>query len=204
MSGLLGLRGIQKPDINGMYLASSIVSAAIPLVYGQARITGNLIQFPEQPKTDTASKVARRMKGTVATNRYFAPVIIGLCEGPIAGIGRVWQDVDDSRDFGTYYQPQRGWGLLLGTAAQTAWTWIAGAHPDQALNYPHLAYVVNQNLDLPNGSVPQLGWEINGLFQVGGLVLDANAADIITDYLTDVTHGLAWPSAKLADLTAYR
>src|SRR5207245_1014664 len=103
-------------------------------------------------------------------------------EGQIGGIGQVWTDKGPAEDFTTVFVPA-GWLLKSGAAGQLPWAFLTTSHPDQALNYPHVAYVAHQSLELPNGSLQNYTWEIQGLFQVGGGIVDANAKDIITDIL---------------------
>ncbi|KQV32622.1 hypothetical protein ASC97_03390 [Rhizobium sp. Root1203] len=68
--------------------------AAIIRVYGTARIGGTMIwatRFEEQVTTER--KGGKSSGGTrVETFRYFANLAVGLCEGPIACVRRVWAD----------------------------------------------------------------------------------------------------------------
>jgi hypothetical protein len=67
---------------------------AVNRVYGTARIGGTLIWA-----TRFEEEVTRERSGGKATSgprvetfRYFANLAVGLCEGPIAGVRRVWAD----------------------------------------------------------------------------------------------------------------
>ena len=64
--------------------------APIPLVFGHARVTGQVIwasQFKEHTKKRTlGGKGGQR----VVERSYAISFAIGLCEGPIQGLGRIW------------------------------------------------------------------------------------------------------------------
>ena len=73
--------------------------ASIPRLYGRARIGGELIwatRFEEQLTVTKQKKKGAKGGGggsqKVKTYQYFANVAIGLCEGPVAGIRRIWAD----------------------------------------------------------------------------------------------------------------
>lgn len=88
------------PDRIGPKLGDTRVSGAtfgvpIPVVYGSYRIAGNMIW------TSGIEEVAREEKigggfsgggGTSTTFEYFASFAIGLCEGPIDQVQRIWAD----------------------------------------------------------------------------------------------------------------
>ncbi len=65
--------------------------AAIPRVFGRVRIAGEVIwatRFEEESRTESAGGKGGGPK--VRTFSYFANFAVGLCEGPIARVGRVW------------------------------------------------------------------------------------------------------------------
>ncbi|MBR0556346.1 glycoside hydrolase/phage tail family protein [Ciceribacter sp. L1K23] len=66
---------------------------AINRVYGTARIGGTLIWATRFEEEVTVERVGGKAGGTKVENfRYFANLALGLCEGPIAGVRRVWAD----------------------------------------------------------------------------------------------------------------
>jgi hypothetical protein len=89
------VEGPRLKDIDGL---TSTEGAPIPRVYGRARIGGQLIwatRFEEvaNTKTDRGAQGGKGMGGpkTVTTTySYFANLAVGLCEGRIAFIRRVW------------------------------------------------------------------------------------------------------------------
>ncbi len=85
--------------ISGARLATARISGAdegtaVNRVYGSARVGGTLIwatRFEEEVTRERAG--AKAMRGpTVETFSYFGNLAVGICEGPIAGVRRVWAD----------------------------------------------------------------------------------------------------------------
>lgn len=85
--------------ISGARLATARIpgadeGTAVNRVYGSARVGGTLIwatRFEEEVTRERAG--AKSMRGpTVETFRYFGNLAVGICEGPIAGVRRVWAD----------------------------------------------------------------------------------------------------------------
>ena len=74
--------------------------AAIPRLYGRARLGGQLIwatRFEEEvtvsvTRTKSGGKGGRSKKTYETTYSYHANLAIGLCEGPIAFVRRIWVD----------------------------------------------------------------------------------------------------------------
>jgi hypothetical protein len=88
----------EGPRLASLDVMGSTEGAAIPRVYGRARISGQVIWATKLEEViSTRSESAGGGKGggprvTSTTYAYFANFALGLCEGPIAGIGRMWVD----------------------------------------------------------------------------------------------------------------
>jgi hypothetical protein len=88
----------EGPRLASLDVMASSDGAAIPRVYGRARISGQVIWATKLEEViRTRSESAGGGKGggprvTSTTYSYFANFAIGLCEGQIAGIGRMWVD----------------------------------------------------------------------------------------------------------------
>ena len=85
---------VNGPRLNDLSVQSSAVGAPIPLVYGTYAVSGNVIW-----SSGIIESVSRRRQGgkggptqTVREYSYSANVAVGLCEGPIRGISRIWAD----------------------------------------------------------------------------------------------------------------
>ena len=117
--------GPRLKDIDGL---TSTEGAPIPRVYGRARVGGQLIwatRFEEVTNATVERAGTRGGKSfggsggapsetTVSTTySYFANLAVGLCEGPIAFVRRVWADFWCYRHLITPWQ----YGFLLSYAS---------------------------------------------------------------------------------------
>lgn len=85
---------VSGPRLNDLAVQTSTVGAPIPIVYGTFAISGNLIW-----SSGIIESVSRKKQGgkggptqTVKTYSYSVNCAIGVCEGAIGGILRVWAD----------------------------------------------------------------------------------------------------------------
>ncbi|MBV9077644.1 MAG: glycoside hydrolase/phage tail family protein, partial [Methylobacteriaceae bacterium] len=98
-------RVVDGPRLGEMGGLASTEGAPIPRLYGRARLGGQLIwatRFEEVVTREATRSPARGAKGfgasepartTVTTTySYFGNFAVGLCEGPIAFVRRVWAD----------------------------------------------------------------------------------------------------------------
>lgn len=215
MSGLLGwivgdAGHTNQQEIVGSVVQSSIYGVPIPVIYGVARVGGNLIHLPHDPVASESAPAGgklARTKGARGENIYTAPVMIGLCEGGSAGVGvmgRVWADKDVVANFYDDYA-NAGWIHFLGDDAQLAWDYLTTNVPAQALKYQNLSYVANAVIDLPGYHLRNYSWEVEGLLVSFG---DALGSDVLNDILTDPAHGFGWVpfgsgGSIIGDLTLY-
>ena len=156
------VEGPRLKDIDGL---TSTEGAPIPRVYGRARIGGQLIwatRLEEVVNTDTdrGSQGGKGMSGpkTVTTTySYFANLAVGLCEGRIAFIRRVWAD---GRELDLSTLTMR---VHKGSDTQSADPLIVAKEgADHAPAYRGLAYVVFERLPLADfgNRVPQFSFEV--------------------------------------------
>ncbi|MFB9951337.1 glycoside hydrolase/phage tail family protein [Rhizobium puerariae] len=84
--------------ISGPRLATARIpgadeGTAVNRLYGTARIGGTLIWATRFEEEVTRERSGGKATGPrVETFRYFANLAVGLCEGPVAGVRRVWAD----------------------------------------------------------------------------------------------------------------
>lgn len=86
--------------ITDLFVQTSTEGAPIPRLYGRARISGQVIWATRFEEEQSDSSGGKGLGPKVRTYRYFANVAIGLCEGPISHVGRVWANgelVDTTR-----------------------------------------------------------------------------------------------------------
>ena len=194
------------PAIAGFKVQTAVYGLPIPIVYGQARVAGNLIHMYPSTATPQLSQGSRnkfvKIDQQVTGYLYQAPIAIALAEGPIVGIAKVWRDKDAGVLFSVYQAA--GWSLFLGTSTQSPWSYLTSNHPGDAFPYQLTAYVAHPLLELPNDVLSNYTFEVQGLAQFGGGIVDANPAAVLTDVLTNADHGVAFPAAQLAALTSYQ
>lgn len=131
---------------------------------------------------------------TTTGYKYYANVLIGICEGP-AYILNVWNG-KAKQSF-----EASGMDIMYGSQGQDPWPQITSAHPTEALGYSGLCYVAKQAMELDgSASLPSLSFEVVG----GGRVIDdADASFILVDFLTNPLYGAGWPTQFLDDMFKY-
>lgn len=158
----------------------------VPEILGTTRVSGNIIDYEDftahEHKTTTRTGKGGRSKHTDISYTYTVAAAIALCEGPIAGIGKVWKDKE------VFQYPNENIQLTLfnGAVAQAPWPYMTSKHPDKALPYSGLAYMAGV-VDLGDrGSLPQYNFEVYGKLRDTGDGVDVNPADYIEHVLQSV------------------
>lgn len=156
----------EGPRLADLAVMASTEGAPIPRVYGRARLPGQVIwatNLEEVVSTtsQTAGGGGKGMGGSPAittnttTYSYYANLAVGLCEGPIGAVLRIWADG----------KPLDLTGLSIrayaGDEAQAPDPLIIAKDGDVPA-YRGLAYVVFERLPLANfgNRIPQLSFEI--------------------------------------------
>lgn len=153
--------------------------AVVPEIIGTVRTAGNVICYDdftahEHRETHKAGKGGKSKQVSI-TYTYTVAVILGLCEGPIAGIGKVWV----GKNVHNYPADDIQLTLFDGKENQQPWAYTQGKHPDKALPYPGLAYMAGV-IDLgDSGSMPSYNFEVKGRLLETGDGVDVNPADYI-------------------------
>lgn len=193
--------------LGALSIQSSTYGLPINLIWGTTRVTGNMIwygDFVAIPHTQTQSsggggKGGGGVTSSNTTYTYTCALMLALCEGVIAGIGKIWSGKDKTTP------AILGLNIFAGAPGQTPWSFLTGNHPDQALSYPALAYVSNSAFDLGNSaSLPNLSFEVQGARIFGSGIVDAMPDMVLSDFMTSPVSGVGFASAKLGDLTAYK
>ena len=85
---------VSGPRLNDLNVQSSAVGAPIPIVYGTYAISGNVIW-----SSGIIEKVSRKKQGgkggptqTTKTYSYSVNCAVGVCEGEVSSIQRIWAD----------------------------------------------------------------------------------------------------------------
>ena len=161
-------RAVEGPRLSDLTLMASTAGAPIPRIYGRARLAGQVIWATNLEEVVNTSSQTTRSGGkgmgggggtsvttTTTTYSYFANIAVGLCEGPIGAVLRVWAD-GKPLDLSAVTMRAH-----LGDEAQTPDPLIVAKDGDVPA-YRGLAYVVFERLPLENfgNRIPQLSFEV--------------------------------------------
>jgi hypothetical protein len=152
---------VEGPRLSDLSVMASTEGAAIPRVYGRARLSGQVIWATHlEEVVSTASQSGGKGMGgstgsSTTTYSYFANFAVGLCEGPIGAVLRVWADGKPLDLTGLNMR------IYVGDETQTPDALIV-AKDGVAPAYRGLAYVVFERLALENfgNRIPQLSFEV--------------------------------------------
>lgn len=165
--------------ISDFIVATAEYGASVPEILGTTRVSGNIIYYDdftaiEHKEVQKAGK-GGRSKHVNITYTYTVAAIIGLCEGEISGIGKIW----DGKDVYEYPSDKINMTLFKGRENQQPWAYTQGKHPEKALPYNGLAYVAGV-VDLgSSASFPSYNFEVKGKLLNTGDGVDVNPADYI-------------------------
>lgn len=86
---------IRANKIADFTVSTAEYGAAVPEILGTTRISGNVIYYDdftahEHRETQRSGKGGHSSKTVTISYTYTVAVILGLCEGPIQGLKRVW------------------------------------------------------------------------------------------------------------------
>jgi len=153
-----GTRAISGARLTDGRVPGAEEGTAISRVYGTARVGGTLIWATRFEEEVTVERQGGKGRGPrVETYRYYANVAVGLCEGPIAAVRRVWAD---GREMDLTAVEMRIYG---GTRTQAPDPLIeARQGAGNAPAYRGLAYVVFEHLPLDGygNRIPVLQFEV--------------------------------------------
>ena len=172
--------------ISDFMINTASYGEVVPEVLGTTRLSGNIIYYddftPHEHKTTTRTGKGGGSKHTEITYTYTVACAIGLCEGPIQGIGKVWRD----KEIYDYPNEKIELTAYKGVYGQAPWPYVISKHPEKALPYSGLAYMAGV-VDLgERGSLPQYNFEIKGKLLETGDGVDVNPADYIVHVLKSI------------------
>jgi hypothetical protein len=86
------LPGVEGPRLTDLRVQSSEYGRPIPIVYGTVGIAGNVIWASDivEVKTDTTTGGKGGPSQTTSNYSYYGNFAVAVCDGPVAGIGRIW------------------------------------------------------------------------------------------------------------------
>lgn len=165
--------------ISEFTVSTAEYGSAVPEVLGTVRIAGNIIYYDDFTAHEH-KEVQRAGKGGGSKHvninyTYSVAAILGLCEGEINGVNRVWV----GKDVYNYPNEKIQMTVFTGSQNQQPWAYTQGKHPEKALAYPGLAYVAGV-VDLgDSGAFPSYNFEVKGKLLNTGDGIDVNPADYI-------------------------
>jgi hypothetical protein len=188
-----------KPQYTGLQIQTASNAMAVALIWGKTRVAPNLIWYGDF-KSHKQKQKSGKGGPKISSYTYSASIMLGLQEGPITGIGKVWKDKEETT------LSDLGYSLFLGTDPQAPWGYLTSAHPTEALSYPGLAYVAAANYDLGNSAnLPNHTFEMEAMqydtFPDGGG--DALPSLVIEDFLTSPQFGAGIPDSTLDDSSLF-
>lgn len=184
-----------KPQYTGIQLQTSSSNIALTLLWGLNRIAPNIFWYDDFKSNKQKQKTGKGMGGSSTSYTYSASILLGLCQGPITGVFKVFRDEEKIVDYASL-----GFSLFTGASGQAPWGYLTSNHPTKALSYSGVAYLAASNYDLgSSASTPQHGFETGGLQHNTGPLAngDADVALIVKDLLTDPVFGAGFSLSVL-------
>lgn len=217
MSGLFGGGGSkpivnETPRISALRIQTSCYGAAIPVVIGRQRCTGNLLYYGdlqairhEQSQSSGGGGGGKGGGGgvtsTSVTYTYRYSMQVGICEGP-ANVGEIWMQ-QGSDKIKLSQNPQYGYSIYPGDTPNGYSSVLAGRHSGMFFNYPGLCNFTAVDLGEFDGDTPpSFSFEVTGVAydaSIGG----ADPAQAIQQIITNARWGAAAPAARFPVATAY-
>ena len=188
------------PDYTGLQLQTSVNTLPVPLVWGQSKIAPNVIWYSNFQTQEANSGGGKGFLNSAQTSTtYSADLILALCEGPILGINQIWKGQS------IYTLSSLGFSLFNGATPQAVWGYLATADAAQALAYQGTAYVCAANYALgDDASITNHNFEVQGLLYGSGVNgVDADPAQVISDFLINPQYGLGFDGASIDATTLF-
>ncbi len=146
--------------LSDIHIQSSTEGASIPLIFGRARVSGQVIwaaKFKEKKETSSTSSGKGGSGGKSTEYTYSLSFAVGLCEGEVSRIAGAWAN-GEKLDLSTVT-----WRLHKGASDQEGDPLIEAIEGvDYTPAYRDLAYIVFEDLPLDEyGNVmPQMSFEV--------------------------------------------
>lgn len=187
--------GTKPQAVSTLSIQTSAYGICLGMAWGTTRITGNLTWFGDFEAIEHTESMGGKGGGATTTNyTYKTAFTLGLLSGKVVEIPRVWSGKDKTT------LAALGLDLKDGAGNQSAWSYMTTKHPDQALNYPGVAYVAAASFDLGNSaSLPNLSLEVKTVTAGIAGTLDAAPWTIVSDILG----AGGFPMSRLGGLTDY-
>lgn len=206
MGGKSSTISTSEQRILSLQVQQSSQGLTLPVVYGRARVAGNLVWYGDfttyEHKTTTrqGGKGGGGVKQEDVKYTYEAAVMMALCEGEIKGVTRIWRDKEKFSSPASLRLT-----LYKGGEEQPVWPHLQQAkHAVQAISYSGTAYLCSPNYELTKSAqIYSHNFEVDGKLGYSTSIVDANPRDIIRDLLTNQKYGCGFPVENLGDTDVY-
>ena len=206
MGGKSSTISTSEQRILSLQVQQSSQGLTLPVVYGRARVAGNLVWYGDfttyEHKTTTrqGGKGGGGVKQEDVKYTYEAAVMMALCEGEIKGVTRIWRDKEKFSSPASLRLT-----LYKGGEEQPVWPHLRQAkHAAQAISYSGTAYLCSPNYELTKSAqIYSHNFEVDGKLGYSTSIVDANPRDIIRDLLTNQKYGCGFPVENLGDTDVY-
>ena len=206
MGGKSSTISTSEQRILSLQVQQSSQGLTLPVVYGRARVAGNLVWYGDfttyEHKTTTrqGGKGGGGVKQEDVKYTYEAAVMMALCEGEIKGVTRIWRDKEKFSSPASLRLT-----LYKGGEEQPVWPHLQQAkHAAQAISYSGTAYLCSPNYELTKSAqIHSHNFEVDGKLGYSTSIVDANPRDIIRDLLTNQKYGCGFPVENLGDTDVY-
>lgn len=204
----------EGPRLSDSSVQTSTYGAFIPRTYGTVAINGNIFWLENNKIKETVKKKKSGGKGggssvTTKTYSYSATLAIGICEGPIDGIKRIWAGPNliydsASTDIGSAIATNRTgskFTFYLGDDTQLPDSRIqADLGSANVPAYRGLAYVVIRDFALANygNAIPQFKFEVVNAAAVAPI----QVMDVAEPYISTQS-GIVFGGATLATVNKF-
>lgn len=196
MSGFFSSNSQARPVAASLRVSTSAQGMVIPIVWGRARLSGNLMYIQDFKATaqegEKTGKGGSGKSGGTGGFIYSATVLFGMCMGEVKA-PPLKQWVEKNKYTGSGIQGY----LRRGTNVQNAFSFIDA---DYALPYRRVAYWGMQDMIMgtsPNMPAISLEVETEDAYTTQG---DALVSQVIADMLTNEFYGAGFPITKLGNL----
>ncbi len=205
--------------IQGLRLQQSRTPVVVPLIYGTARVPGNLIWFGDWTALRIHPKGFGKGGPEIIGYQYLMSYMLALCQGPVKSVNRGWA-MGTSIPTIDPQQLAADWAIALGAIGQPPWGYFTGNKPGVAVPYTGICWVAQEwptngtayatmyYESHPQDTMYQYTFEVTALLpfvdSAGNSHLDSNPADIIPDFLTSPFYGANVPPSYIGDLSDFR
>lgn len=193
-------KNAQKPDYTGLQLQTSVNTLPVPIVWGRTKLAANVIWYANfQTHGGGGGGKGGAFKSSASGYSYTADIIMALCEGPVSGIGVIW------RDQSTYTLANLGLTFFDGSTPQTTWGYLSANYTLEALAYQGTSYACAASYALGDSAdIGNHNFEIIGVLAGTGVNgIDADPAQVISDFLTNPQYGAGFSAASINATTLF-